>query len=136
MKKIFITSIAIAAVNMLAFAPQAFADHAYQNTSGKTKYYNINYYNGSSANNNWYSSSSNNGIVSTRSGGGYLFETNLSGSQEVPQVPNRVSGNAGVWFGENGKDMNYWIQRHELVDIGLEQQRKAHCCPFALRRPR
>jgi hypothetical protein len=102
MKKIYIVS--IATISFLALATPVFADHSYSNRSSQTTYYS-----GSSVNNNWYSSSSNNGIVSTRSGGGYLFETNLSGSQEVPQVPNRASGNAGVWFGENGKDMNYWI---------------------------
>jgi hypothetical protein len=48
---------------------------------------------------------------------GYTYETELLGKNEVPPVPQETSGHAGVWFGKDGQDMNYWLSAFDGEDL-------------------
>jgi hypothetical protein len=80
----------VVCITSLTFAPKAFAYHMSGNM--------FNQNNVMMGMDSKYSNST-----------GYLTEVSLSPDNEIPRVNSEVSGNAGVWFGENGKDMNYWL---------------------------
>ncbi|MBP9710912.1 MAG: CHRD domain-containing protein [Candidatus Pacebacteria bacterium] len=78
-----ITSVAVASL-LLGASTVAFADTSYSNSN---------------------SSGEENSSTT-----GKIFDAELLGSSEIPAVSTSTTSRyAGVWFGTNGQDMNYWL---------------------------
>jgi len=98
-----ITALIIAGVALilLSLANNVFADDYHSGSQSGTNYGTGQYYN---PNASYY------GMHSGGYGSGtHTYDAVLTGAKEVPPVNTNTHGVSGVWFRDNGVDMNYWL---------------------------